>query len=102
MLLFANDDEANINGRPVDRRKCLNFSRVLLLLSSSSSAFALCIERFAYYCGFYFAPFSNSDFGYIVEGESTSGCTLLQVWDILLALAFRHSGTWNLGFTFHS
>jgi hypothetical protein len=30
---------------------------------SSSSAFALYIERFAYYCSFYFAPCSNSDFG---------------------------------------
>jgi hypothetical protein len=38
-------------------------------LFSSSSAFALYIERFAYYCGFYFAPFrpSNSDFGYNYE-----------------------------------
>jgi hypothetical protein len=45
--------------------------------SSSSSAFALYIERFAYYCGFYFAPFrpSNSDFGYIEEEESTAGYT---------------------------
>jgi hypothetical protein len=43
----------------------------------SSSAFALYIERFAYYCSFYFAPFrpSNSDFGYIEEGESTGGYT---------------------------
>jgi hypothetical protein len=42
--------------------------------SSSSSAFALYIVRFAYYCGFYFAPFSpsNSDFGYFEEGESTA------------------------------
>jgi hypothetical protein len=46
-------------------------------LTSSSSAFALYIEHFAYHCGFYFAPFrpSNSDFGYIEEGESTSGYT---------------------------
>jgi hypothetical protein len=43
----------------------------------SSSAFALHIEHFAYYCGFYFAPFrpSNSDFGYTEEGESTAGYT---------------------------
>jgi hypothetical protein len=41
----------------------------------SSSAFALYIERFAYYCSFYFMPFrpSNSDFGCFEEGESTSG-----------------------------
>jgi hypothetical protein len=44
---------------------------------SSSSAFALYIERFAYYCGFYLAPFrpSNSDFGSIEEGEATAGYT---------------------------
>jgi hypothetical protein len=44
---------------------------------SSSSAFTLYIERFAYYCGFYFTPFrpSNSDFGYIEEGESAAGYT---------------------------
>jgi hypothetical protein len=48
-----------------------------LHVSPSSSAFALYIERFAYYCGFYFTPFrpSNSDFGYIEEGESTAGYT---------------------------
>jgi hypothetical protein len=47
------------------------------LADGSSSAFALYIERFAYYCGFYFAPFrpSNSDFGYLEEGESTAGYT---------------------------
>jgi hypothetical protein len=47
------------------------------MYSSSSSAFALYIEHFAYYCGFYFTPFrpSNSDFGYNEEGESTSGYT---------------------------
>jgi hypothetical protein len=51
-------------------------------ITSSSSAFALYIERFAYYCGFYFAPFrpSNSDFAYIEEGEVTH---LPPVWDIL-------------------
>jgi hypothetical protein len=57
---------------------------------SSSSAFALYIERIAYYCGFYFAPFrpSNSDFGYNEEGESTAGYTFTPcVWDLLLALA---------------
>jgi hypothetical protein len=56
--------------------------------TSSSSAFALYIERFAYYCGFYFTPFShsNSNFGYIEEGESTAGYTP-PVRDLLLALA---------------
>jgi hypothetical protein len=51
----------------------------------NSSAFAL-------YMYIYFAPFrpSNSDFGYIKEGESTAGYTFTiypPVWDLLLALA---------------
>jgi hypothetical protein len=47
--------------------------------SSSSSAFALYIERFAYYCGFYFVPYrsSNSDFGYIEEGIPITALTFL-------------------------
>jgi hypothetical protein len=38
----------------------------------SSSAFALYIERFAYYCGFISR---HADFGCTVEGESTSDYT---------------------------
>jgi hypothetical protein len=67
------------------KSRCNAFSGI-----SSSSAFALYIERIAYYCGFYFARFrpNNSDFGYIEEGESTAGYTFTPpVWDLLLALA---------------
>jgi hypothetical protein len=63
---------------------------------TSSSEFVLYIECFACYCGCYFAPFrpSNSDFGYIEEGESAAGYTytlgvgsFTPERDLLLALA---------------
>jgi hypothetical protein len=54
----------------------VNFSNAnsFLLLLLLRSLYILSVLRFAYYCGFYFTPFrpSNSDFGYIVEGESTA------------------------------
>jgi hypothetical protein len=60
--------------------------------------------RFAYYCGFYFAPFrpSNSDFGCFEEEESTSGYTFTSCVGSFCLPWNRHSGTRNLGFPFHS
>jgi hypothetical protein len=68
--------------------------------NQSSSAFALYIEHFAYYCSFYFTPFrhTNSDFGYIEEGESTAGYT----FGIFCLPWHKHAGTRNLDFTSHS
>jgi hypothetical protein len=50
------------------------YSNILLLLRS---LYILSVFAYYYYCGFYFAPFrpSNSDFGYIEEGESAAGYT---------------------------
>jgi hypothetical protein len=50
--------------------------------NNTSSALALHSERFVYYCGLYFAPFShrNSDFGYIEE--STADYTLTPLSDL--------------------
>jgi hypothetical protein len=50
---------------------------------SYSSAFALYIEHFAYYCGFYFAPFrpSNSDFGYVLVGLFATSLSQMWFWD---------------------
>jgi hypothetical protein len=66
-----------------------NYGYECISMRAASSVFALYIEHFAYYCGFYFMPFklSNSNFGYIEEGESTAGYTFPPVWDLLLALA---------------
>jgi hypothetical protein len=59
------------------------------LFHTSSSAFALYIERFAYYGVFYFVPYrlSISDFSYSVEGESTSGYTFTPLWGSFACLA---------------
>jgi hypothetical protein len=56
-------------------------------LLSSSSAFALYIERFAYHCSFYFGPVIIPTSAILKKGSPQQVTHLPPVWDILLALA---------------